>query len=1514
MRKLVRLSSILLLAAVLFSCKQHLSYEEPKSQEIQEQQIEKQADNKSSDYVTVKLSVNNAAREAFIPDADGCKNYFFTLTGSLEGAKEPTEIAHWDNFDSIQGSEFQIKRGKWDLTLTANAGDYNETTKEYKVYPVLAGTCSKTITKAETISFKLEKIPDTEAPGEYYISLHYPKSEYWTISATIKDLATLNALDDKYNPTIKKESEEYTQIHGKLPAGEYKLGVKFVYKSGTLEMTSAVPVYIVIAPGCQTHGEILLDSNKLNMAHPINYVGYDAAKGNYSLPEGFPTVYSSYESFELPTPTRTDSDNYAFVGWFTDENLSYGSKIEKTPIYNENSEYELKIYPKWHTLTSPYFSIEDKEGINFVLSDSCKDLFDKGKASSMQYFVRNEETGLELNVWFGTADMIKMNYEWNYPFIDNGTSYEVWLNIGDVEATEALSITPKTGIGEDKEFYKSTDYELDENGVLHITNIPDYKDYSDTDPDFEESYVIQIWKGESWSDNPEWGDQYTWGDLTERSVDIDLIPYLEKCQLYGKPFMTNCGRDYWYKGKKYSIGFGSPTFTYGDLAHAYFYEYLVKELDKNWEVKYFDTYKIDSVIASDITDDSIKFNLLKDTNGSNSEEMIQVVLGGFELEDKKVYKISYKVKAPEEGISSVLWDDNEMTTLCGSGGKNSLEDEFEEVSYVTREAIENGPGSGTILFFPYRKGTYYIKDVSVTEAAPVTVKLMNGTELWETIETYEGTGTEYNFSSPYKNGYTFTGWYSDAALKNKVKNITKDTTTLYAGFEKKPLSENVINVSMDVDSTNGNPLYQRYFRSYKEDMKQFQTEITVSTENTNSVVSSEDNETWFVGDSSGSNSRNMRATVGLIFDMHCTETKDGTNYYDFIALAYRPYDQGFYIERYNNVSEKVLNAASNASSFKDSADYFISNTSSTVAYDHNNNYSWVRQEWEIIDKQFYEWENPIDEFTVTVTQSTPGTYTINMAGNDYTYKPEDDSSAHPEWYDKDGYRIGAMGYYANAPLGTTVYARYDTVTTPDKFTDTYGTTTYPTNIFTEGQPGSCGITLGDTMEPLTIFTEASVSLGYQTLSDGSVTWVSEANDGVAGGVAFYVKSNAEEIQITNYESIDFELVYSPITGYWNQKARDPTFGIRILPYDSTGLYNGYVDLDYVTTSKTYGTLKVRVGITEDFVNQLISEADFDSVLGFAIMFNDSGSGNEKGDRLMVQLKNVTFNRKANAPADKAFEDGLKDAQRGTVNAITYLTRDYTVDEANLTTADEYYKNAWVYLPAGYEATETTTKYPVLFLLHGFGQNEDTWGLTDQGRGGRIKEYLDRGMASGDVEKFILVCANGIADKSWDSSGYSSSTNGFNAFGDELRNDLLPWLRENYNIKDGRDNVAIAGLSLGGGQAFNIGIGECLDLISNFAAFSGALFNTADEFTAKVDGTAAFDGLKIHNLYMICGDKDDLVYNSFISYETAMAGWDRIENFESYVYPDGTHDFPVWYRGFKDFIQIVFQEGVQLYND
>lgn len=488
-----------------------------------------------------------------------------------------------------------------------------------------------------------------------------------------------------------------------------------------------------------------------------------------------------------------------------------------------------------------------------------------------------------------------------------------------------------------------------------------------------------------------------------------------------------------------------------------------------------------------------------------------------------------------------------------------------------------------------------------------------------------------------------------------------------------------------------------------------------------------------------------------------------------------------------------------------------------------------------------------------------------------------------------------------------------------KYTVTYGGSAdeepevpakeYPTDIFTVGEADTCGIQIGDgELKPFKIFTQDGAS-AVKTNLDGSVEWIATAAGGGGGGCSFYINEDKSEINMANYESIELEFVYSPLTGAWNPKASNPGFCLRILPWDSTGIFGGAIDLQYFDAKDEYGTYTGKIEIPADFADKVIASSSQDVVKAFALKFNDYERGNDKGDQVKVQLKKVKFNRKADAPADKPFDDGLTDEQRGTVKSIYYPTKDYAaINKGEEPT--EYEKHAWVYLPAGYDAEDKDTKYPVFILIHGHGQNENTWGLTDQGNGGKIKGYMDRGMASGEYEKFILVCATGIASKNWGPNGAGTDMDGSNAFGGELRTDLLPYIRENYNVAEGRDNVALAGLSMGGGQTMNIGIGQCLDLISWFGAYSAAIFNTPQEYFPSVE--KAFPDLDLNYLYMICGDADNLVIDGVrgvVNYINT-TGWDKVGGKERFSYtevPGGTHDFPVWFQGFDEFSRIIFKK-------
>ena len=193
---------------------------------------------------------------------------------------------------------------------------------------------------------------------------------------------------------------------------------------------------------------------------------------------------------------------------------------------------------------------------------------------------------------------------------------------------------------------------------------------------------------------------------------------------------------------------------------------------------------------------------------------------------------------------------------------------------------------------------------------------------------------------------------------------------------------------------------------------------------------------------------------------------------------------------------------------------------------------------------------------------------------------------------------------------------------------------YPTDIFTVGEAGTCGIQIGDgELKPFEIIKKDAADVVVN--SDGSVQWISTAIGGGAGGVSFYIKEDKSEINIANYESIELEFVYSPITGKWSSKARNPEFCLRILPWDATGLFGGAIDLQYFSGGSEYGTYKGTISIPTDFKEKIINSSDEDCVLGFGLKFNDWNSNNKENfDQIRVQLKKVKFNKKAGAPADE----------------------------------------------------------------------------------------------------------------------------------------------------------------------------------------------------------------------------------------------------------------------------------------
>jgi enterochelin esterase-like enzyme len=219
------------------------------------------------------------------------------------------------------------------------------------------------------------------------------------------------------------------------------------------------------------------------------------------------------------------------------------------------------------------------------------------------------------------------------------------------------------------------------------------------------------------------------------------------------------------------------------------------------------------------------------------------------------------------------------------------------------------------------------------------------------------------------------------------------------------------------------------------------------------------------------------------------------------------------------------------------------------------------------------------------------------------------------------------------------------------------------------------------------------------------------------------------------------------------------------------------------------------------------------------------------------------------------------------------------------------RKALVYTPPGYSAD---TKYPVLYLLHGIGGDEEEWR-----RGGHPEVILDNLLADKKAVPMIIVMPNGRAQPD-DRPGRNAMATApaFGQFDKDLLNDLIPFVQAKYSVKVERENRALAGLSMGGGQSLNFGLAN-FDTFAWVGGFSSAP-NTRPAAELVPDAEKATKQLKL--LYISCGNKDGLIrisqgVHSYLKEHNVPHIWHVDEH---------AHDFQHWKKALYQFTQLIFK--------
>lgn len=246
---------------------------------------------------------------------------------------------------------------------------------------------------------------------------------------------------------------------------------------------------------------------------------------------------------------------------------------------------------------------------------------------------------------------------------------------------------------------------------------------------------------------------------------------------------------------------------------------------------------------------------------------------------------------------------------------------------------------------------------------------------------------------------------------------------------------------------------------------------------------------------------------------------------------------------------------------------------------------------------------------------------------------------------------------------------------------------------------------------------------------------------------------------------------------------------------------------------------------------------------------------------------------------------LKDIPHGSVTHEYYNS-----------TATGSYETCLVYTPPKY--SENNRSYPVLYLQHGHGENENCWIWQ-----GKLNFILDNLIAEGKTVPMIVVMNNGMVQVK-DSDG--STKVDHHAFENLLLNDVMPFIEQKYRVLGGRENHAMAGLSMGSMQTSIVSFRhpEVFAWIGLFSGFMHDLIAPDSEAHLKylIDSPDSFN--KNTRLFFRCIGSSDPFFANFAQDDIFCKNHGILCQRKEY---EGKHDWNVWRKSIRDFAQMIFKE-------
>jgi enterochelin esterase family protein len=249
------------------------------------------------------------------------------------------------------------------------------------------------------------------------------------------------------------------------------------------------------------------------------------------------------------------------------------------------------------------------------------------------------------------------------------------------------------------------------------------------------------------------------------------------------------------------------------------------------------------------------------------------------------------------------------------------------------------------------------------------------------------------------------------------------------------------------------------------------------------------------------------------------------------------------------------------------------------------------------------------------------------------------------------------------------------------------------------------------------------------------------------------------------------------------------------------------------------------------------------------------------------------------PGAPARFDQWQDVPHGSVQDVEYQS-----------TALNTHRHIAVYLPPQYES-ERSRRFPVLYLRHGNGDMETGWSNT--GHAGTILENL---LAQRKALPMLIVMPNG-----YPAHGEGSTPEGTEETARELMADIIPLVEKTYRVIGDADHRAIAGLSMGAGQAFLTGLRHP-EIFRYVGVFSSGVVSDVDfDLRTSVPGLLAKNAQQPRLLFLSCGTEDPRYAGYIKLMETLKAHGIRYEWFST----PGAHEWKVWRHSLAEMLPRLF---------